>query len=61
MYQNSKSVMLWNKVLSFRLVKIKATYKRMVKKFFRNMLVQNLHAYVDGMLVNSIKYELHVL
>lgn len=56
----ANSVMLCYKVLPFRLVNVKSTCKRIVKNFFRNMLVQNLQNYVGRMLVNSTKYELHV-
>lgn len=42
-------------VLPFRLINVDTTYQRMMNKFFAGMISITMEAYVDDMLVKSIK------
>lgn len=47
--------------MSFNLITTRATYKIMVNKHFADMLGKNMEAYVDDMLVKSVKVEFHTV
>ena len=47
-------------VMPFRLKNAGATYKRLVNKMFQKQIGASMEAYIDDMLVKSVKAELHV-
>ena len=47
-------------VMPFRLKNVGATYQRLVNKMFQRQIGASMEVYIDDMLVNSVKGELHV-
>ena len=47
-------------VMPFGLKNIGATYQRLVNKMFQKQIRASMEVYIDGMLVKSVKAELHV-
>ena len=47
-------------VMPFGLKNVGATYQRLVNKMFQKQIGTSMEVYIDDMLVNSVKAELHV-
>ena len=47
-------------VMPFRLKNAEANYQRLVNKMFQKQIGASMEVYIDDMLVNSVKAELHI-